>query len=226
METDDYGIEIKGTEFSISLMSKIFFYMFLGLAGTGIIAWITYSSGWLASISTSMWYGLLIVEVAVVIIFSLAFRKLPSTVVAIMFFGYSMLNGITFSAIFYIFELNSIVQLFFASAVIFGVLGYIGATMKRDISNWGSILITVLIVGLILSVINLFIGNSMLDIILDWVILITFFGITIYDMYKIKNGASQIEANTESIALYYAMDLYLDFINIFIRILSIFGRRN
>ena len=83
----------------------------------------------------------------------------------------------------------------------------------------------VLIVGIILSIINIFIGNSMLDIILDWVILLVFFGITVYDMNKIKSLQYEEGINQEKLYIYGAMQLYLDFINIFLRILSIFGKR-
>lgn len=80
-------------------------------------------------------------------------------------------------------------------------------------------------IGIIVSIINIFIGNTIVDIILDWAMLIVFCGLTAYDLYKIKSGQLQVDINTEKMYVYYAMDLYLDFINIFIRLLSIFGRR-
>ena len=213
-------------EIQTKLISKTFFWMFLGLLGTAIMAWYTYSSGLLLDILTGgTWQVLLIVEVIVVILFSFLFRKLSPTVVGILYFLYAMINGITLSTIFVVFELNSIIYLFVASAAIFGALAFIGYKTDRDISNWRSILFTVLIVGIILSIINIFLGNSTLDLILDWVILLTFFGVTVYDMNIIKNLQYEEGINQEKLYIYGAMQLYLDFINIFIRILSLFGKR-
>lgn len=209
-----------------NLIAKTFFWMFLGLLGTAIIAWYTYSTGlFIEIILGDYWSILLIAEVVVVLLFSFLFKKLPPVVVGILFFVYAALNGVTLSTIFVIFELTSIVYLFIASAILFGGLALIGYKTKADLSKWHTILFGVLIVGVILSIINIFIGNGMLDLVLDWVILLVFFGITIYDMNKIKNLSEEVELDQEKLHIYGAMELYLDFINIFIRILSIFGKR-
>ena len=209
-----------------NLIAKTFFWMFLGLLGTAIIAWYTYSKGlFIEIILGDYWSILLIAEVVVVLLFSFLFKKLPPVVVGILFFVYAALNGVTLSTIFVIFELTSIVYLFIASAILFGGLALIGYKTKADLSKWHTILFGVLIVGVILSIINIFIGNGMLDLVLDWVILLVFFGITIYDMNKIKNLSEEVELDQEKLHIYGAMELYLDFINIFIRILSIFGKR-
>ena len=208
------------------LIPKTFFWMFLGLLGTAIIAWYTYSSGlFLRLIIEGYWSMLLIIEVIVVLLFSFLFRKLSSTIVGILYFVYAAINGVTLSTIFYLFELNSIVYLFVAAAVLFGILALIGYKTNADLSRWHTILFTVLIIGLILSIVNLFVGNSMLDIAIDWLILLTFFGITIYDMNKIKNLQYEDGIDQEKLYIYGAMELYLDFINIFLRILSLFGKR-
>ena len=200
--------------------------MFLGLLGTAIVSCYTYSSGLLVKIIINdMWRVLLIAEVIVVILFSLLFKKLSPTFVGILYFVYATLNGVTLSTIFYCFELKSIIYLFFASALLFGGLAFYGYKTERDVSSWHNILFAVLIVGIILSIINIFIGNSMLDIALDWIILLVFFGITVYDMNKIKNLQYENGINQEKLYVYGAMQLYLDFINIFLRILSIFGKR-
>jgi len=209
------------------LIQKTFFWMFLGLLGTAIIAWYTYSSGLFARIIIQgYWSMLLIAEVIVVLLFSFLFKKLPPTFVGILYFVYAAINGVTLSTIFYVFELNSIIYLFLASAALFGGLALIGYKTNADLSKWHTLLFGVLIVGVILSIINIFMKNSMLDIVLDWVILLVFFGITIYDMNKIKNLAEDPDIlNEDKLHIYGAMELYLDFINIFLRILSIFGRR-
>lgn len=168
---------------------------------------------------------LLIAEVIVVLLFSFLFKKLPATVVGILYFIYAAINGVTLSTIFYLFELNSIIYLFLASAALFGIFAFIGYKTDADLSKWHTLLFGVLIVGVILSLINIFIGNSMLDVILDWVILLVFFGITMYDMNKIKNLETEDLRDQDKLHIYGAMELYLDFINIFLRILALFGKR-
>lgn len=207
-------------------LPKTFFWMFLGLLGTAIVAWYTYSSGLFVSILTGGSFGaLLIAEVVVVLVFSLLFRKLSPTVAGILFFVYAAINGVSLSTIFVVFELNSVVLLFVASALLFGAFALYGYKTSKDLSNWRTLLFGTLIVGLIVSIINLFIGNTMLDIILDWVILLVFFGITAYDMNKIKQLYLDENLDKSKLHIYGAMELYLDFINIFLRILSIFGKR-
>ncbi len=208
------------------IIPKTFLWMFLGLLATAGVAWYSYSSNLLINfIANGSWTILLIVEVVVVLLFSFLFKKLPAPIVGILYFVYAIINGITLSVIFYTFELNSIIYLFLASAALFGVLGFIGFKTEVDLSRWNVLFFGVLIFGVILSIINIFVGNSMLDLALDWIILITFFGVTIYDMKKIKELEYEEGIDTKKSYIYGAMQLYLDFINIFIRILSIFGKR-
>ena len=223
MDAIKYNEGITSTNSSIV---KIFFRMFLGLLGTALTAFYTYKSGLYITISTGMSYGVLaIIEIAVVLLFSFMFKKLSPTAVTILFYLYAFINGITLGVIFAVFELGTIGYAFGITSLLFGGLAFYGYVTKRDISKAGPILTVALIAGLIVSLINLFIGNSMVDIILDWVMLAVFAGLTIYDMNKIKAMEQYVEYDTEKFYIYGAMELYLDFINIFIRILSILGRR-
>lgn len=129
------------------------------------------------------------------------------------------------STIFAIFELNSIVIIFRASALLFGLFAVLGFFTKRDISKISTLLFGTLIIGVIVSFINLFLGNTMLDLILSWVMLFVFFGITAYDMQHLKALANTANADDQKVYIYGAMQLYLDFINIFLRVLNIFGNR-
>lgn len=208
------------------VFGKIFFWMFLGLLSTGLIAWYTYASGYINTLITRNLYSImLIAELVVVLLFSFLFKKLSATSVAILYFLYSMINGVTFSTIFALFELNSIIYLLFVTAGFFGILAYIGIKTQKDLSNWSTYLFPLLFAAIIVSVINLFIGNSFLDILLDWFVLVLFFGITIYDMNKIKKLQESNLIDSDKIHIYGAMELYLDFINIFIRLLSLFAKR-
>ena len=136
-----------------------------------------------------------------------------------------MINGVTLSVIFAVFNLSSIISLFVVSALIYGVLGLIGYKTNKDLSSWRTYLSVFLIAGIVLSIINLFMKNSAFELFLDWAILILFFGITIYDINKIKLLEQDTSLVSEKLHIYCAMQLYLDFINIFLRILSIFGKR-
>ena len=208
------------------LFGKTFFWMFLGLLGSAIIAWYTYSSGLFVDIVLEGYFNLLLIlELVVVLVFSLLFRKMSPTVVGILYFVYAMINGVTLSVIFAVFDLSSIISLFVVSALIYGVLGLIGYKTNKDLSSWRTYLSVFLIAGIVLSIINLFMKNSTFELFLDWAILILFFGITIYDINKIKLLEQDTSLVSEKLHIYCAMQLYLDFINIFLRILSIFGKR-
>lgn len=208
------------------LLSKTFFWMFLGLLGTAIVAAYTYYSGlFLKILITNSFTGLLIAEVIVVLLFTFLFKKFPPIIVAILYFVYSFINGVAFSTLFILFDLQSMVLLFIVSALLFGGLALYGYKTKKDLSNWRGLLFGVLIAGILISLVNIFLGNPIIDIILDWVILIVFFGITVYDMNKIKLMIQDETLDKNKLHIYCAMELYLDFINIFLRLLSIFGKR-
>ena len=208
------------------LLGKTFFWMFLGILGSAIVAWYTYSSGLFLQLATEGTFGIvLIVELVVVLLFSFLFRKLPPVVVGILYFVYSMVNGVTLSTIFYAYELDSIIYLFGLSALIFAALAFIGYKTEADLTSWRPYITVFLIAGIVMSLINLFFKNSMFDLIIDWFVLALFCGVTIYDLNKVKILESEVEAGDEKLHIYCAMQLYLDFVNIFIRILSIFGKR-
>ena len=209
------------------LFGKTFFWMFLGLLGSAIVAWYTYSSGLFLDIILGDYFGiLLIVELVAVLLFSLLFRKLPPVVVGILYFVYSMLNGVTLSTVFVVFELNSIVYLFVISALIFAVLGFIGYKTNKDLSRWSTYISVFLIAGILLSVINLVIfKNSTFDLIISIVLILIFIGLTAYDVQQIIRLGKLNMINEDNLAIYGALDLYLDYINLFIQLLSIFGER-
>ena len=170
-----------------SVLTSTFFRMFLGLLASAITAFYAYSSGlWQTLFENGTYLVLAVIELVVVLVFSFAFRKLSPTMVTILYFAYAFLNGFTLSIIFVAYQMRSIVYAFAGSAVLFGALAFIGSKTKKDISNWGTMLSIALLIGIVLSIINIFIGNSMFDIILDWFILFVFFGLTIYDVKKIQ----------------------------------------
>lgn len=208
-----------------SVLTNTFFRMFLGLLASAITAIYTYYSGLYMQILAGSFYLYALAELVIVIVFSLTFTKASPTAVTIMFFGYAFLNGFTLSVIFAAYELSSIGYAFVATSALFGVLAFLGYKTDKDLSNWGTILTVTLLIGVVLTIINIFVGNTMLDIALDWGILFIFFGLVVYDMNKIRAFSNAGFCDDEKLYVYGAMQLYLDFINIFLRILSLFGKR-
>jgi FtsH-binding integral membrane protein len=207
------------------LLGKTFLWMFIGLLVSGVVAWVTYTSGaFISLISGGSFYALLFLEIAVVIIFDLIFKKISPTAVGILYFLYAILNGLTLSFIFYAYELNSILYIFFATSLVFGILAYAGLHTEKDLSNWGSYIFAFLIAGMILSLINIFFHNPMFDMAVDWIILGVFCGVVIYDVNTMNRLLTNVDANPESMSIYCAMQIYLDFVNIFLRLLSLFGK--
>ena len=219
----------KTFEIDQSLFSKSFLWMFWGILCTAIVSFITYSTGLLATmVGKTGIIVALIVELVVVLAFSFGFKKLSATVVSVLYFLYAIVNGFVLSILFYAYELNSIVLLFGVTALIFGGLSVIGKTTKADIMPYGKMIGLFLLGGIILTIVNLFLKNPMLDIALDWAMLALFCGCTIYDVYRLKNQSLDYgEDMTQGgkLHVYFAMQLYLDFVNIFLRILSIMGKR-
>ena len=208
-----------------SILTNTFFRMFLGLLASAVTAIYTYYSDiYIYMVESGAYYAFAIFEIIIVILFTLFFKKASPKVVTIMFFGYAFLNGFTLSTIFYAYEITSIGYAFSATAAMFGILAYIGYKTDKDLSNWTTPLLVSLTVGVVLTFINLFMGNTILDIVLTWGMLFIFFGLTIYDTNMIKLMYDSEFCNDEKLYVYGAMDLYLDFINIFLNILSLFGK--
>src|SRR5574344_1946283 len=208
------------------LLSKTFLFMFLGLLVSGLTAWYTYSSGLVLNIMFSgSFYLLLFLEVGVVLFFNFLFKKLPPIAVTILYFLYAIVNGLTLSVIFVVSYLTSIIYLFALSAIAFAVLAFIGFNTKQNLYSWKPYITTFLILAMVLSLINIFVQNSSFDLFVDLIVLAVFCGVTIYDLNVIKQMQENNIFPMEKMYIYCAMQLYLDFINIFLRVLSIFGKR-
>jgi FtsH-binding integral membrane protein len=145
-----------------------------------------------------------------------------------MFLLFSLCMGISISFIFLIYQLGSIITIFGASAGLFGLMAVLGYTTKTDLTKMGSLLMMALLGLVIASVINMFIGSSTMSYITSCIAVIIFTGLTAYDMQKIKDYSMQVVPGSQSslkASLSAALELYLDFINIFLALLRIFGDR-
>jgi FtsH-binding integral membrane protein len=214
------------------LMRKVYVWMTLALAITGFTAYgVATSPGLMQVIYTNqaLFWGLIIAEFALVIGVSAAINRLSLAVATLMFVLYSVINGALLSYIFILYTASSISTVFFITAGTFAAMAFIGYTTKTDLSSWGKILLMALLGLIIATVVNVFIKSTMFNLILSYVGVLMFVGLTAYDSQKIKQmllQAPDASEGAQKVALLGALTLYLDFINLFIYLLRIFGKRD
>lgn len=206
------------------LLSKTFLWMFVGLL-------VTFLTGYIVSINENMvlsifaspiFWIIIILEFALVIFFSARVHKMKPITAKICFLLYSFVSGLTFSSIFIGFEVGSVMYVFLIAAVTFAIFGAIGYFVNVDLNRISTYLIMGLFAIIICCFVNLFLMNTTFDLIISIIALIIFFGFTAYDIQKVKIlGNSGIDHDV--VAINGAFQLYLDFINIFLHLLSIIG---
>ena len=240
MEKNIYGynpedvIEERQTSVSTfaSLVSKVYLWMTMALAITGLTALYVAQSGLVFTIAnnTAYFWGLLIAELAVVWILSANIMRLSFPVAGIMFAIYSILNGAPCSFIILAYTAESLATTFFVTAGTFGAMSLVGAFIKKDLSGFGRILMMTLIGLIIATIVNIFVASSALSWALTYIGVLLFCGLTAYDTQKMKEILYQYQhtgnQNIMKIALMCSLSLYLDFINLFLYLLRIFGKRN
>ena len=213
------------------LMRKVYVWMTLALVLTGATA---YGVATTPAIRMALYsnqfliWGLVIAELALVIGISAAINKLSLTTATLMFVLYSVINGAMLSSIFFLYTMSSIASVFFITAGTFAVMALIGYFTKTDLSSMGKILFMALIGIIIATIVNIFLKSSGLEMIVSYLGVLIFVGLTAYDSQKIKNMlqmAPDASEASQKMALLGALTLYLDFINLFIYLLRIFGRR-
>lgn len=214
-----------------ALMRKVYLWMTLALAITGVTSLIVLSNErFIFTILENqvLFWGLIIGELVLVFVISGMIHKMSITTATLLFVLYSVINGLTLSPLLYAFTETSIAKVFFITAGTFGVMSLIGYTTKTDLSSIGKILFMALIGLIIATVVNLFMHSSTLDLIISYAGVVIFVGLTAWDTQKIKNMLATCEEPNEQahkIALLGSLTLYLDFINLFIYLLRILGDR-
>ena len=214
------------------LMRKVYVWMTLALVITGFTSYgVATSPGILQAIYTNqiLFWGLIIAEFALVIGVSAAINRLSLTVATLMFILYSVINGALLSYIFLVYTASSIATVFFITAGTFAAMALIGYTTKTDLTSMGKMLFMALIGLIIATIVNMFIKSSGFTLILSYVGVLIFVGLTAYDSQKIKQmllQAPDAGEGAQKVALLGALTLYLDFINLFLYMLRIFGSRN
>lgn len=229
MYNNNSGIRERDVGLS-SYVSRVFGWMFIGLLVTAFFAFSVAGSDFGRSLARSgMMYVLIIVELGLVFGLSFAINKIRSTTATILFLAYSAINGITLSVIFYAYNIGVIFQAFAVAASVFGVMALYGYFTKTDLTHVGSIFIMGVFGVIIASVVNMFLHNSMLDLIISYITVFIFSGLVAYDAQKIKSyyqmgGEFGNDEVLKKGAIISALALYLDFINIFLALLNIFDR--
>lgn len=208
------------------VLSKVFLWMFIGLL-------VTFITGYTVSVNENMLYNIfsggtyfliIIAELILVIVLSARITKLKPTTAKILFLLYSFTTGLTFGSIFVVYELTSIMTIFLITSMLFGAFALIGYKTNIDLSKFGTYLLMMLIGIIICIIINIFLNNSTFDMFISCISVIVFLGFTAYDIQKIKDLEGQLPE--DNLAIIGALELYLDFINIFLDLLKLFGKSN
>jgi FtsH-binding integral membrane protein len=225
-------IDLDSRDVLESVLRQVYVWMTLGLFLTaGVAAFVSASP--LSQILTGqplIFYGLLIAELALVIGLSWGIKRLSTTTAISMFLLYAALNGLTLSVLFLVYSLGSITYTFLASATLFGVMSFIGYTTKIDLAKMGTFLLMGLIGLFIAMIVNIFWANSALGWIVTFAGIFLFLGLTVFDTQRIKHMTStalqQGDEDFEArLGILGALSLYLDFINLFLFLLRLTGRR-
>ena len=214
------------------LMRKTYLWMTMALVITGLTAFVVATNSAITSflnLHHQVIWVLFFSELALVIGINAAINKISLPVATLMFIAYAALNGVTFSSLFYVYTAGSLAATFLITAGTFGAMSAFGFFTKVDLSSIGKILLMALIGLIIATVVNIFVESSALEMFLSYVGVLIFVGLTAYDTQKIKNMflmAPDASSTMQKYALLGALMLYLDFINLFLYLLRIFGKRD
>jgi FtsH-binding integral membrane protein len=216
-----------------SYVRSVYNWMAIGLGLTGLVALYVANNETLLRIifgNPIVLIGLIIAELALVFTLSARVQRMQASTATGMFVLYAALNGATLSAIFLAYTQASIASTFFVCAGTFVGASIYGWTTKKDLTSWGSFLFMGLIGIIIASVVNIFIRSSAMTMIISYIGVLVFVGLTVYDTQRIKNMALTQPADVDGAvvrkgAILGALSLYLDFINLFLMLLRIMGNR-
>ena len=212
-------------------ITRVYGWMCFALVVTGLTALYAVSTPSLMRLmlgNQAVVIVLIIVDIALVIAMTAAIRKISYFTATVMFVVYSVLTGLMFSSIFVVYTASSIASTFFVTAGTFAVMSCYGWYTKKDLTGIGHLCFMALIGLIIASIVNIFFQNPMFYWIITYLGVLIFVGLIAYDTQKIKKLANAVDANAEEgkkTALLGALQLYLDFINLFIMLLRIFGDR-
>jgi hypothetical protein len=211
-------------EAATTFMGRVYGWMGFGLFLTGLFAYAVFASQAAQQLifGTPLRWLLLVAQLGMVFIFGAALQRVSFGTAAAMYASYCVLSGLTFSVYFMVFTMESIASTFFITGGMFAGMSVFGTVTKRDLTSWGSYLFMALWGLILVGLVNLFVHSSTIAIITSALSVIVFTGLTAYDTQKIRRWAA---VGDQRLAIAGALELYLDFINLFISLLRLFGRR-
>lgn len=224
-------IDVDSSAVSRSFVANVFSYMTLALVITGVAAyWFAASGNILALLqgSSLLMWAVMLAPIGMVLIMSFAFNRLSFGALMGLFLAYSLVNGISLSVIFLIYSSAAISKVFFITAGLFASMAVVGYTTKTDLTKLGSILMMAVLGIVIASVVNYFLESAAFDYLISCIGVLVFTGLVAYDTQKVKRIGAGVEFGTAAagkLALMGALSLYLDFINLFLFMLRVFGGR-
>ncbi|MFZ5563313.1 MAG: Bax inhibitor-1/YccA family protein [Thermodesulfobacteriota bacterium] len=227
-------IQVRATQTQVmvnTFIRSVYGWMAAGLALTGVMAYyVSHSEAMVRLVfgNQALFFGLIIAELGLVFYLSARIQKIQATTATALFIIYAMLNGVTLSFIFLAFTAASIASTFFVCAATFGVCSIYGMVTKKDLTGIGQFMFMGLIGIIIASVVNIFMRNPAMDMIISYIGVFVFVGLTAYDTQKLKHMAlTQPDGLDAAVvrkgAIMGALALYLDFINMFLFLLRILG---
>jgi FtsH-binding integral membrane protein len=228
-------IQINDADSSRRFIASVFLWMFVALGVSAVSAYIFANTPALFETlinpvtgPTGLAYVIMFAPLAFILLIRFGLNKISYPVLALLFIAYATVTGISLSFILLAFTASSVLGVFITSSLVFGIMAIAGYTTHTDLTKFGSILIMFLIGIVIASLVNMFIHSSGLDMLISYIGVAVFVGLTAYDVQKLKNigaGLEYGEASYKKMALMGGLTLYLDFVNLFIMLLRVFGRR-
>ena len=227
---DNISLQQANEKISQRFITAVYGWMVAALAISGIAAFAVFNSETLLYFifgNRFTFLGLIIAEFALVIILSAGIRRMSFPAAAASFVIYSIVNGSTLSAVLFVYTSTSVVRIFVITALMFGAMSVYGATTKSSLQSAGKYLMMAVIGLVIASLVNIFMRSSSLDWLISFVTVGVFTGLTAYDTQKITQAARYAQDNEDfkKVAIIGALELYLDFVNIFLALLRLFGKR-
>ena len=232
----DNVIQINDADASRKFLANVFMWMFVALGVSSLLAFLFNNNESLKEIVqdpathsiTGFGFLAMLSPLVFILVIRFGLNRISYGVLALLFVAYAAVTGISFSVILSVYTASSVLGVFLTSSVVFGVMAIAGYTTKQDLTKFGSILIMFLIGIVVASLVNMFLHSTGLDMLISYIGVAVFVGLTAYDVQKLKNIGAGLEygdATASKMALMGGLTLYLDFINLFLMLLRILGRR-
>jgi FtsH-binding integral membrane protein len=209
-----------------SAMGRVYGHMALAVVTSMVVSMLVASSPALMAFlfTGAMKWVVIFAPLVAILIASFNVEKMSKSTLQFFLYGFAALMGLSFSTIFIVYQLGSIVSAFMGGAILFGVMSFYGYFTKKDLTSFGSLLFVGLIAVVLASIVNIFLANSVFQMVISAIAVLVFLGLTAYDTQRIRSEVS-VE-NDGKMEVWGALSLYLNFINLFLSLLQLFGNKN